>query len=66
VLYLTEPIDEPAVNNLGEFKEFSFMDVTREGLDLGDIADEEKKKVCALALALQPFAPSCWPGPEQW
>lgn len=45
VLYLTEPIDEPAINNIGEFNEFKFVDVTREGLDLGDIPEEEKKKV---------------------
>lgn len=45
VLYLTEPIDEPAVNAIGEFEEFKFVDVTREGLDLGDVAEEDKKKV---------------------
>lgn len=45
VLYLTEPIDEPALNNIGEFGNFKFVDVTREDLDLGDVAEEEKKKV---------------------
>jgi heat shock protein beta len=47
VLYLTEPIDEPAVNAIGEFGEFKFVDVTREGLDLGDVPEEDKKKVRA-------------------
>jgi len=51
VLYLTEPIDEPAINNIGEFNEFSFVDVTREGLDLGDIPEEDKKKVLQAALS---------------
>lgn len=51
VLYLTEPIDEPAINNIGEFNEFSFVDVTREGLDLGDIPEEDKKKVLHAALS---------------
>ena len=45
MLYLTEPIDEPAVNAIGEFEEFKFADVTREGLDLGDVPEEDKKKV---------------------
>ena len=48
VLYLTEPIDEPALNNISDFKDFKFVDVTREDLDLGDIAEDEKKKVCNL------------------
>ena len=45
VLYLTEPIDEPALNNISEFGDFKFVDVTREDLDLGDVAEDEKKKV---------------------
>ena len=49
VLYLTEPIDEPALNNISEFGDFKFVDVTREDLDLGDIAEDEKKKVRSYA-----------------
>lgn len=45
MLYLTEPIDEPALNNIGEFSNFKFVDVTREDLDLGDVAEDEKKQV---------------------
>ena len=45
VLYLTEPIDEPALNNISDFKDFKFVDVTREDLDLGDVAEDDKKKV---------------------
>lgn len=41
---MTEPIEEPAINNIGEFKEFKFVDVTREGLELGDLPEEDKKK----------------------
>ncbi|EIE19325.1 heat shock protein Hsp90 [Coccomyxa subellipsoidea C-169] len=55
VLYLTEPIDEPAINNIGEFNEFKFVDVTREGLDLGDIPEEEKKKAEETTEALKPL-----------
>ena len=49
VLYLTEPIDEPALNNISEFGDFKFVDVTREDLDLGDVAEDDKKKVCIYA-----------------
>ncbi|CAL8468307.1 g7847 [Coccomyxa elongata] len=55
VLYLTEPIDEPAINNVGDFNEFKFVDVTREGLDLGDIPEEDKKKAEEVTEALRPL-----------
>ena len=41
VLYLTEPIDEPALNAVGQYSGHDFVDVTREGLELGD-GEEEK------------------------
>ena len=41
VLYLTEPIDEPALASLGEYEGKKFTDVTREGLSLGGEADKE-------------------------
>ena len=44
VLYLTEPIDEPTVSALAEFEGKKFVDVSREGLDLGD--EDDKKRVC--------------------
>lgn len=44
VLYLTEPIDEPTISALTEFEGKQFVDVSREGLDLGE-EEEEKKKV---------------------
>jgi HSP90 family molecular chaperone len=47
VLYLTEPIDEPAINSLSEFEGKNFVDVSREGLDLAGDTEEDKKKVCA-------------------
>lgn len=42
VLYLTEPIDEVAIQNLAEYGDKKFVDVSREGIDLG--ADDDTKK----------------------
>jgi len=43
VLFLTEPIDEVAVSNLADFEEKKFIDVTKEGLDLGDGEEADDK-----------------------
>jgi heat shock protein beta len=43
VLFLLEPIDEVAVTNLHTYKQKMFVDVSKEGLELGD-EDEEKAK----------------------
>jgi heat shock protein beta len=43
VLYLTDPIDEVAITNLGTFMEKTLIDVTKEDLDLG--GDEDKAKM---------------------
>ena len=60
VLYLTEPIDEPALSSLGEFEGKKFVDVTREGLSLGGDADKEaaaeKEKASAELAPLLAFA----------
>jgi heat shock protein beta len=42
VLYLTDPIDEYAVQNLTEFDGKRLQSVTKEGLKFGDETDEEK------------------------
>ena len=44
VLYGTEPIDEPTFGTLGVYEGKQLVDVTREGLSLGD-DDEDKDKV---------------------
>lgn len=44
VLYLTEPIDEVAIQNLAEYGDKKFVDVSREGIDLGT-DDQDIKKV---------------------
>ncbi|XP_021301182.1 heat shock protein 90-6, mitochondrial [Herrania umbratica] len=44
VLYLVDPIDEVAIQNLKSYKEKNFVDISKEDLDLGD-KNEEKEKV---------------------
>ncbi|PKI64234.1 hypothetical protein CRG98_015421 [Punica granatum] len=44
VLFLVDPIDEVAIQNLKSYKEKNFVDISKEDLDLGD-KDEEKEKV---------------------
>ena len=43
VLYFVEPIDEVAMQNVGEFAGKKLIDVSREGVDLGSDAEEAKK-----------------------
>ncbi|KAI3898533.1 hypothetical protein MKW92_031122, partial [Papaver armeniacum] len=43
VLFLVDPIDEVAIQNLKSYKEKNFVDVSKEDLDMGD-KDEEKEK----------------------
>ncbi|CAL5063900.1 unnamed protein product [Urochloa decumbens] len=43
VLYLIEPIDEVAIQNLQTYKEKKFVDISKEDLELGD-DDEDKEK----------------------
>ncbi|KAK9839204.1 hypothetical protein WJX81_001136 [Elliptochloris bilobata] len=54
VLYLTEPIDEPAISSIAEYEDKKFVDVTREGLELGG-AEEDGKKKEEVAAALRPL-----------
>ncbi|KAH7684075.1 Heat shock protein Hsp90 family protein [Dioscorea alata] len=42
VLYLVEPIDEVAIQNLQTYKEKKFVDISKEDLELGD--DDEVKE----------------------
>lgn len=44
VLYLVDPIDEVAIQNLKAYKEKNFVDISKEDLDLGD-KNEEKEKI---------------------
>ncbi|CAI0383856.1 unnamed protein product, partial [Linum tenue] len=43
VLFLVDPIDEVAIQNLKSYKEKNFVDISKEDLDLGE-KDEEKEK----------------------
>ncbi|KAF6140019.1 hypothetical protein GIB67_001760 [Kingdonia uniflora] len=47
VLYLIEPIDEVAIQNLQTYKEKKFVDISKEDLELGDedeVKDRENKQ----------------------
>ncbi|KAG8047966.1 hypothetical protein GUJ93_ZPchr0008g11700 [Zizania palustris] len=43
ILYLVEPIDEVAIQNLQTYKEKKFVDISKEDLELGD-EDEDNKE----------------------
>ncbi|KAG6528413.1 heat shock protein 90-6, mitochondrial-like [Zingiber officinale] len=43
VLFLVDPMDEIAIQNLKSYKEKNFVDISKEDLDLGE-KDEEKEK----------------------
>uniref|UniRef100_A0A5B7BH53 Putative heat shock protein 83 isoform X1 n=1 Tax=Davidia involucrata TaxID=16924 RepID=A0A5B7BH53_DAVIN len=45
VLYLVDPIDEVAVQNLKAYKEKNFVDISKEDLDLGDKNEEKEKEM---------------------
>eukprot|EP00698_Gefionella_okellyi_P009197 TRINITY_DN2321_c0_g1_i1.p1 TRINITY_DN2321_c0_g1~~TRINITY_DN2321_c0_g1_i1.p1 ORF type:complete len:736 (-),score=200.27 TRINITY_DN2321_c0_g1_i1:58-2199(-) len=44
VLYLVDPIDEYAIQNIPEFEEHKIYSVSKEGLKLGEETEEEKEK----------------------
>lgn len=44
VLYLTEAIDEAVVTNMAKYADHDLIDVSKEGLDLGD-GEQDGKKV---------------------
>ncbi|CAN0896240.1 Heat shock protein 90-5, chloroplastic [Linum grandiflorum] len=43
VLYLVEPIDEVAIQNLQTYKEKKFVDISKEDLELGECDEDEVK-----------------------
>ncbi|KAI8551657.1 hypothetical protein RHMOL_Rhmol06G0202900 [Rhododendron molle] len=45
VLFLVDPIDEVAVQNLKSYKEKFFVDISKEDLDLGDKNEEKEKEM---------------------
>ncbi|KAM0955929.1 hypothetical protein ACFX2A_024763 [Malus domestica] len=45
VLYLVDPIDEVAIQNLKSYKEKNFIDISKEELDLGDRNEEKEKEI---------------------
>ncbi|KAL0320074.1 UNVERIFIED_CONTAM: Heat shock protein 90-6, mitochondrial [Sesamum radiatum] len=53
VLFLVDPIDEVAIQNLKSYKEKNFVDISKEDLDLGDKNEEKEKEI------KQEFAQTC-------
>ncbi|KAA0046053.1 heat shock protein 90-6 [Cucumis melo var. makuwa] len=45
VLYLVDPIDEVAIQNLKSYQEKKFVDISKEDLDLGDKNEEKEKEM---------------------
>nr|CAD1837744.1 unnamed protein product [Ananas comosus var. bracteatus] len=45
VLFLVDPMDEVAIQNLKSYKEKNFVDISKEDLDLGDKNEEKEKEV---------------------
>lgn len=45
VLFLVDPIDEVAIQNLKSYKEKNFVDISKEDLDLGDKNEEQEKEM---------------------
>ncbi|AET00910.1 putative Heat shock protein Hsp90 family [Medicago truncatula] len=45
VLFLVDPIDEVAIQNIKTYKEKNFVDISKEDLDLGDKNEEKEKEM---------------------
>ncbi|XP_058070649.1 heat shock protein 90-6, mitochondrial [Magnolia sinica] len=45
VLFLIDPIDEVAIQNVKSYKEKNFVDISKEDLDLGDKNEEKEKEI---------------------
>lgn len=45
VLFLVDPIDEVAIQNIKSYKEKNFVDISKEDLDLGDKNEEREKEM---------------------
>jgi heat shock protein beta len=55
VLYLTQPVDEYAVQSLPEFDGHKFQNVAKEGLDLGDDSEAAKEAKQQLEKEFEPL-----------
>lgn len=53
VLFLVDPIDEVAIQNVKAYKEKNFIDISKEDLDLGDKNEDKEKEI------KQEFAQTC-------
>lgn len=49
VLFLVEPVDEVAITSLATYKDFKFVDVSKEDLDLGTtLVHHQRHPLCTL------------------
>jgi heat shock protein beta len=55
VLYLVEPVDEYALQNLPEFEGKKFQNVAKEGLQFGDEGEREKEQMEEMEVLYKPL-----------
>ena len=55
MLYLVDPVDEYALQNLPEFEGNKFQNVAKEGLEFGDEGEREKEQMGELEELYKPL-----------
>ena len=55
VLFMIDPIDEVAMQNLTQYKEKKLVDISKEDLDLGEEDEDEKKKSAEIEEEYKPL-----------
>jgi molecular chaperone HtpG len=58
VLYMVDPVDEYAVQQMKEYEGKKLISASKEGLDLGEDADEKKKVILCYPFILRFFGSS--------
>ena len=55
VLFMIDPIDEVAMQNLTQYKEKKLVDISKEDLDVGEEDEDEKKKSAEIEEEYKPL-----------